>query len=165
MVSLAVGEKLSSEIEMSMGPRKSLRDTALWYPDIPGHGLYLNDYFSTGADSSSGTEYQPLCWTLFWGPGGIYLRSLTGISVSCLGALRYMGFSYNTDEIPIQYRKLGRRKSPEYAQDIHFPIDGPGVETIEAVEVNLKYLDGENVYNFFKYGALISFKVSLICFV
>src|SRR5882672_6741692 len=123
MVSLAVEEKLSSAIGLSQS--RSLRDTALWYPEIPGHSLYLNDYSSTRADSSA-IEYQPLCWTLFGGPGGIYLQSLTGVSISCLGTLRYIEFSYNTDEIPTQYHKLGRRKSTEYAHVMHFPIDGPG---------------------------------------
>lgn len=139
---------------------KSLRDIALWYPNIPEPGLCLNDDYFTGEDPSVG--YRPLCWNLFGGPGGIYLRSLTDIFVTCLGSLCGIEFRYNTDEVPAEWRKLGRYKSSEYEQVMRFPIDGPGGEIIEAVEVDLKYAYGEQVHSVYKQGKLRSFKASQV---
>lgn len=140
---------------------KSLRDTALWYPNIPEPGLCLNDDYFTGEDPST-VGYRPLCWNLFGGPGGIHLRSLTDIFVTCLGSLRGIEFGYNTDEVPAERRKLGRYKSSGYEQIIRFPIDGPGGEIIEAVEVDLKYAYGEHVHSVYKQGKLRSFKASQV---
>jgi hypothetical protein len=159
MVSLGIAEEFSSHIEMSMGQCKSLRDTALWYPKIPEPSLYLNDDYFTGEDPSA-AGYRPLCWTLFGGPGGIYLQYLTEISVTTLGCLCGIEFHYNTEEVPTEWRKLGRRKFTEYAQVMRFPIDGPGGEIIETVEVNLEYLYDKHVYSFYKHGKLRSFKAS-----
>src|ERR1700726_3765027 len=97
MVSLGVAEKFSTPNEISMEQSKSLRDTALWYPNIPNPCLCLNDNYFTGEDPSV-AGYRPLCWTLFGGPGGIYLRFLTEISVIRLGSLCSIEFPYNTDE-------------------------------------------------------------------
>jgi len=105
------------------------------------------------------TRYQPLCWTLFGGPQGIYLRHLTGMSVTCRGTPCGIEFYYNTN-VPIKYRKLGRYKSSEYAQVIHFSIDGPAGEVINAIDIYLEYFDSEKVPWFYKNGALESFKVS-----
>ncbi|KAH9216177.1 hypothetical protein DL95DRAFT_498506 [Leptodontidium sp. 2 PMI_412] len=157
MVSLAVAECVPPTIEKAIEESKSLRDSAFWYPEIPGTGLYLNDNCFVARDSST-ARYQPLCWTMFGGPGGIYLRYLTGISVTCIGTLRGIEFHYNTEDVPIECRKLGRYRSSEYAQVIHFSIDGPGGEVIDAVEVYLRYYDGEDVFWFYKHGALESFK-------
>ncbi|KAG4435231.1 hypothetical protein IFR05_009286 [Cadophora sp. M221] len=145
MVSLVVAECVPLTIEKAIEKGKSLRDSAFWSPENPGIGLYLNDNCFVARDSST-ARYQPLCWTMFGGPGGIYLRYLTGISVTCLGTLRGIEFHYNTEDVPIECRKLGRYKSSEYAKVIHFSIDGPGGEVIDAVEVYVKYYVGENVF-------------------
>ncbi|KAK0104410.1 hypothetical protein ONS95_004704 [Cadophora gregata] len=81
MVSLAVAESVSRTAEKTIEESKSLRDSAFWYPKIPGIGFHLNDNCFAARDSST-AGYQPLCWTTFGGPGGIYLRYLTGISVT-----------------------------------------------------------------------------------
>ncbi|KUJ14064.1 F-box domain-containing protein [Mollisia scopiformis] len=145
--------------EKAIEESKSLRDSAFWYPEIPGIGLYLNDNCFVARDSST-ARYQPLCWTMFGGLGGIYLRHLTGISVTCLGTLRGIEFHYNTEDVPIECRKLGRYRSSKYAKVIHFSIDGPAGEVIDAIEVYLRYFVGENVLWFYKHGALESFKIS-----
>lgn len=159
MVSLGLAEKLPSHIERSITQNKSLRDTAFWYPDIPGPALCLDDEGFVGEDPSA-VRYRPLCWALFGGFGGRHLESPTGISVTCLGSLCGIEFHYNTDEVPAEWRKLGRRKSTEYAQDMRFPVDGPGGELIETIEVNLEYAYGEHVYSFYEQGKLRSFKVN-----
>ena len=160
MVSLGVAEKFSPGIEMSI-QTKTLRDSALWYPDIPESGLCLNDDSFTGEDPSA-IGYRPLCLALFGGPGGIYLRSLTEISVTRLGPLCSIDFHYNTDKVPAEWCKLGRHKCTEYEQVMRFAIDGPGGEIIDTVEVDLKHAYGEHVYSFSKQGKLRSFKASQV---
>lgn len=164
MVSLGVTEKISFHIERSITWNKSLRDTALWYPNIPEPGLCLNDDYSTGEDpftngyrdyfftggNSFTSGYRPLCWSLFGGPGGIHLRSFTDIFVTCLGSLCGIEFGYNLNEIPAEYNKLGRYKFSKYEQVIRFPIDGPGNEIIETVEVDFEYAYGEHVHSVYK---------------
>ena len=164
MVSLGVAEKPSSHVERSILRSKSLRDAALWYPSIPEPGLYLNDDQFTGEDPST-IGYRPLCWISFGGPGGVHLRSLTDIFVTCLGSMCGIEFIYNTDEVPAQRRKLGRHKSSGYEEIIRFPIDGPGGEIIETVEVDLKYSYGEHVHSVYKQGKLRSFKASKVDFI
>jgi len=121
--------------------------------------LYLNDDCFAAQDSST-TRYQLLCWTMFGGPGGIYLCYLTGVSVTCRGTLRGIKFYYNTEDVPIECRKLGWYKSSEYDEVIHFSIDGLGREVINAIKVYLKYYISENVFWFYKHSALKSFKIS-----
>lgn len=154
MVSLAVAECVPLTIKS-----KSLRDSAFWYPKIPGISSYLNDDYFTARDSST-TRYQPLCWIMFGGPGGIYLRHLTGVSVTCRGTLRGIEFHHNTEHIPIECRKLGRYKSSEYDEVTHFSIDGPGGEVIDDINVYLEYYASEKVSWFYKQGALKSFKIN-----
>ncbi|KAI0423605.1 F-box domain-containing protein [Xylaria sp. FL1042] len=159
MVSLAVAECIPLTVETAAKAGKSLRDSAFWYPRIPGTDLYMNDDYFTARDTSI-TRYRPLCWTMFGGPGGIYLRYLTGISVSCWGSPCGIEFHYNTEDVPVECRKLGRYKSSEYVEVMHFPIDGPGGEIISAIEVYLRYPVSERVFWFYKQGVLISFKIT-----
>ncbi|RDL38788.1 uncharacterized protein BP5553_03128 [Venustampulla echinocandica] len=158
MVSLAIVESVPLTVEKAIED-KPLRDSAFWYPQIPGIGLYLNDGYFVARDSST-TRYQPLCRTMFGGPGGIYLSYLTGISVTYWGELCGIEFHYNTENVPIECRKLGRYKSSEYDKVIHFSIDGPGGEVIDATEVYLKYYPSEKVLWFYKHGTWESFKAS-----
>ena len=160
MVSLGVAEISSSHIKMPMGQSESLRDTALWYPEIPEPGLYLNEDCFTGEDPST-VGYRPLCWTLFGGSGGIYLRCLTEISATCLGSLCGIEFHYNTDEVPSRWRRLGLRKSTEYSHVMRFPVDGPGGEIIKKVEVGLESPHSKYA-NSCKHGKWRSFKVTLV---
>lgn len=134
---------------------------AIWYPAIPSPNLCLNEihfpqrhFYSTG--------YHPLFWTLFGGPGGEYLQNLTRMTATLASYLHGLEFHYNSDNVPVSCRKLGRHaydKHPGYSKLISFAIDGPGGEVIEAVEVYLEYLTDDGADEFCKYGALESFKV------
>lgn len=157
MISLGIEYEDISAIDQSMEETKSLRDVGLWYPCIPDHHLFLNDYPSLMAD-----YYRPLCWVSFGGPGGKYLQSLTGITVIHRGTPRYINFTYDKNDIPAQCRKLGRYEVTENDEATHFSIDGSSGEIIEAVEVRLRYISGEGVYTFLKRGALMSLKVTQI---
>ncbi|KAI1426684.1 F-box domain-containing protein [Xylaria sp. FL1777] len=132
-VSLAVAESIP------LPEGRSLRDSAFWYPRVPPAGLHFNDLYFTKEDTAA-TRYQPLCWAMFGGPGGIYLRSIIGLSVTCHSVIHSMKFHYNSKEVPVECRKLGRYRT-KGTNPIHFPIDGPGGEIINSVTVCV-YRDG-----------------------
>jgi len=159
MVSLAVGD-FPHPVESAIEESKSLRDFALWYPELPPVNVHLNDDYFTARISST-TKYQPLCWTMFGGSGGEYLRYLTGISVTYGGILHGIEFHYNTENVPVECRKLGRYKPSEYDKIMHFPINGPDGEVIDAIEVYIWYPAFEDAPWFYKQGgALAEFKAS-----
>lgn len=90
----------------------------------------------------------------------MHLRSLTEIRVIRLGSLCSIEFHYETKATSPKIQRLGRRKLTSFSDIMRFPIDGPGGELIESVEVSLECLDGNNVYSFYRHGKLNSFKVS-----
>lgn len=139
--------------------RFSLREVALWYPAVPHPNLYLNDESFTG-ESPLITGYRPLCWIQFGGSNGVHLRSLTEICVIRLGALCTIEFHYETKAASPKTKRLGRRKLTSFSDIMRFPIDGPGGERVQSVEVSLIRLSGDNVYDFYRHGKLNSFKVS-----
>ena len=137
----------------------SLQATALWYPTIPSPNLCLKDTSFTG-ESPSTAGYQPLFWTHFGGPNGIYLRSLTEVCVTGSRSLWSIDFHYATEDTPTEARKLGRGYFTEFSHVTRFPIDGPGGELIQTIDVSIKRVAGKHLYNFYKHGKLSSFKVS-----
>ncbi|KAI9770603.1 MAG: hypothetical protein M1840_003195 [Geoglossum simile] len=125
MVSLAI-----AVLDLPYVPR-------LWYPTMPSPDLCLNDKSFTG-ESPSAAGHQLLFWTRFGGPGGIYLRSLTEVCVTRLGDLCSIEFHYDTDDIPMETLKLGRRNFTNFSHITRFPIDGPDGEIflIQVDQVN-----------------------------
>ncbi|TWU77003.1 hypothetical protein ED733_007548 [Metarhizium rileyi] len=114
----------------------NLRNSAFWYPRIPETGIHLNEKIFTAKEASM-NRYDPICWTLFGGPSGIYLRSLIGMSVTTDGCcVRAIEFHYNSEDIPLECRKLGRCTPSDYATTLHFKIDGPGGEVIDFLAVD-----------------------------
>jgi hypothetical protein len=97
-----------------------LHDSAFWYPRVPEAGF--------SARETAMTSYDPICWTMFGGPAGLYLASLTGISVTAdASALKAIEFHYsNSEHVPLECRKVGRCTPSDYAETKHFEIDGPG---------------------------------------
>lgn len=82
LVSLSVAEPTKPLERLSEERKPSLRDGALWYPNVPGVGLDLNETSFTG-EPLSAPGYRPLAWILFGGPEGIWLQYLTQVSVRC----------------------------------------------------------------------------------
>jgi hypothetical protein len=130
MVSLATIEAFPST------ENKSLHDSAFWYPQAPPRGLNLNEDCFTARNNAI-NQYYPLCWNKFGGPGGIYLRSLTGISTVPYSYFGAMEFHYNNDDIPAECRTIGtfRGYRPAASQPALFAIDGPGGEVIDSITV------------------------------
>lgn len=89
----------------------------------------------------------PTHWVLFGGRGGVYLRSLTGITVNIQGNHISLQFTYNTDRIPPQSYKLGPIKTGVdfgLRRNFYFAIDGPSGEIITELEV---YMPIDSFYN------------------
>ena len=137
-----------------------LRHSAVWYPTVPPQNLCLNEESFISRDICS-IGFKPLFWSHFGGPGGKYLRHLTGISaVSCLGILR-IHFAFDI-EVPWEHRSFGRLKlEEEYENSTDFSIDGPGGERI--VSIKMRYLHPspeENEPEVVKEASMIRCKVS-----
>lgn len=59
----------------------NFRDSSIWYPRVPEVNLNLNEDSFTARETAM-TRYDPICWTMFGGPSGMYLKMLTGMSVT-----------------------------------------------------------------------------------
>ncbi|KAK0701375.1 hypothetical protein B0T21DRAFT_379058 [Apiosordaria backusii] len=115
---------------------RQLKNSALWYPYPPPDRAKLNGELYHPLQSHL-LGFNPMFWTRFGGPGGIYLKHLT--KISCYYK-QVLVFEYNRDDIPKQCRMFGRRpklQSP-YATSVHFDIDGPGGERIVGVNIRHK---------------------------
>ncbi|KAF6817420.1 F-box domain-containing protein [Colletotrichum musicola] len=106
---------------------------AIWYPDVPGPSLCLNEYSFPPRDHYLG-GYNPLLWTSLGGPGGAYLRHFTGLSVVWGRGVHRIDFAHDVT-VPFEQRTLGCLDSGPWTENIDFAVDGPGGEIIEAVEV------------------------------
>jgi hypothetical protein len=90
----------------------------------------MNDRLSIGQPTAT-SPHNLFFWVWFGGPGGSYLRYLTGISIT-RSKDKFWGieFHFSTSSIPITSRKLGRcddKEGPDFA------IDGAGGEYITSV--------------------------------
>ena len=154
MVSLAVGETSYPCLEGLADAAESLRNSALWFPEIPDKPLHLNESSFTGADTPV-SKFRPLCYTLFGGSGITSFQALTEISVLFEStSLMMIDFHYDTGEI----RRLGRQCTCNplsvWEQTSAFHVDGAHGEVIKTIEVDL--IHGPK----WKMGRLRSFKVS-----
>lgn len=163
MVSLGVEFEDVSAIDQPTKEMKSLRD--IGYPEVPGPNLCLNEYPSL-VNGHSRTKYWPWAWASFGGPGGIYLRSLTGITVTYQGydSLGSLPFTYDTNDIPKQSCKLGSCASEYYGCTKRFAIDGSGGEIIKAVKIRLEDIGGVSSLTFRNPGSLMGLEVTKMPF-
>ncbi|CAI0646924.1 unnamed protein product [Colletotrichum noveboracense] len=135
-----------------------LRNSGMWYPDVPEQTLCLNEAsFPPKEHYLSG--YKPLFWTSFGGPGGIYLRNLTRLSVIWGGGgIRRIDFAYDIP-VPSEHRTFGCQAPGEWTKAIDFAIDGAGGEFINAVEVFQHYPD-EGYPWLVEEGTVVAFKAT-----
>ncbi|KAK3901085.1 hypothetical protein C8A05DRAFT_45190 [Staphylotrichum tortipilum] len=118
-----------------------LRNSALWYPEMPPSDVDLNVSFLHEPDTY-GEGYRPMFWTRFGGRGGCHLSALVKIDIR--PASGRMDFFFNRPEVPNEYRSFGRQgyymleeDDPEEDLDdapIEFPIDGPSGEFLTKLE-------------------------------
>lgn len=170
MVSLAV----TSSSGAPETQRNSLRDSALWYPQIPAIDMDLNEHHFPTKDIYI-TKFLPICYTIFDGPKGARLQNVTGISTMPYASPPGIKFHYSEDSVPGEsYRTrrgivggwcgFGALSDPEN-MDRLFRIDGAGGETIDSITTFSKHFLGDQVPWFFKGGVLESIKVWLFLFV
>ncbi|KAM5484510.1 hypothetical protein McanCB56680_002586 [Microsporum canis] len=136
---------------------KTLRLMALWYPAVPSPELNLNDQYFTGEDPLTG--YRPLAWIHFGGPQGCYLRNIKAVCVTRQGNTCCIEFEYDID-LPVEIRKLGRRKVIDYYKTARFEIDGRAGEYITEVAVSTLHKSEGNVYRYRGLETLSSFKIT-----
>lgn len=158
MVSLTVYHQSPSPAQAAADDENRLRNSGMWYPDVPGPNLCLNEDSFSPRDHYLG-GYQPLFWTSFGGQGGVYLQHLTGLSVVWGGGgVRRVDFAYDV-AVPSEHRTFGCQMPGEWTRTIDFALDGPGGEIIEAVEVFQHY--PEAGYRWMvKEGTMEAFRVS-----
>ena len=135
---------------------RSLHTSALWSPDIPQSDWHLNEDCFTGKDTPA-SEFRPLCYKLFGGPGGSSLQRLRQISVFYLDTcIKAIDFHYSTGEI----QKLGYLLGNE--EMFNFNIHGSQGETTETVDFDLdiQLANHEGAASFWRHGRLRSFRVS-----
>ncbi|OHE93544.1 F-box domain-containing protein [Colletotrichum orchidophilum] len=159
IVSLAVSSQVGSPAKLA-DDEDRLRKAGIWYPAIPGPNLCLNEAsFPPREHYLNG--YKPLFWTSFGGPGGIYLRNLTNLSViwgAC--GIRRVDFAYDIT-VPPEHRAFGCEMSGEWTKEINFAIDGAGGEFIDAIEVfQHQYQPKEGYTWMVEEGVIVAFKVS-----
>lgn len=70
---------------------------------------------------------------------------------------------FGHEDFLIKCYKLVQYKFSKYNKVIHFSVDGPGGEVINAIGVDLEYYTSERVPSFYKDGALESFNVGFLC--
>ena len=159
MVSLAIVKPPQPCLEGPADKAELLRNSALWFPEVPGNHLYLNEtsFKSTHLHASG---FRPLCYTIFGGSGGICLQSLIKISVLSRGnGVTVINFYYNNGSI----QRLGRQRLRRSAYDTScFLVDGAQGEVIQTIEIDFvnSRADPKDVKTPWEHGRLRSFKVS-----
>jgi len=146
-VSLGISDTGSSEFLKGALPAGASpwRGTVQWFPDVPDESVFLNEA-SFSEPFRSFYPYQPLNTMAYGGVRGIHLSKLVEIAVWIVDYKHVYGieFMYNTDVDGQKIHTLGRRgqfpnkaprSCPRCNQRINFPIDGPGGEIINGVDI------------------------------
>ncbi|KAK1478299.1 oxidoreductase, partial [Colletotrichum tamarilloi] len=155
IVSLAIFPHSSSIARLAQDDNR-LRNMGMWYPEVPGPDLCLNETsFAPREHYLDG--FKPLFWTSFGGPGGAHLRTLNNIRVVLGRAGIYrIDFTYNVPELD---RTFGCQMPGDLTKEIIFEIDGAGGELINAVEILQENVDPEDAYTWMvEEGFIAAFK-------
>ena len=148
MLAISADDSSDTHACVSSACSLSIRDTAPWYPDIPNDELHLNE--SSFPRVPNALNYQPLTMILFGGLQGAHLWKLVGIQVWIVDIRRVYGvdFLYKSGSDGQEIHTFGRRGP--FSDDeprafdpfdsstdecVAFPIDGPGGEIIDGVDV------------------------------
>ncbi|TPX26265.1 hypothetical protein DIZ76_011727 [Coccidioides immitis] len=148
MVSLAVGK--NTLMPNTRPFSDDLRETALWHRRIPGPNHHLSYESFVGRDPTFG--YSPLHVALFGGPGGCYLRSLFGISVSYADhGIMGIDFLHRDGHVPYECWRLGYHT---FGLQRGFYIDGRNGELIESVDIDTFHYPDEVVHGISRHGVI-----------
>lgn len=156
----------------------------MWFPEVPSSNIHVNEASFLGKMNNR-MAFQPMCCALFGGPGGEYLRSLKGLSVTFHGwsrprilniEFRYLnskkGIPFICQNIP-RYNRHDQENTPTVE---YLNIDGAGGECIKDIEVNitrhgleglkvmLSHLSSVFIFHFLHLLPPLYAELSLICY-
>ncbi|CAG9945428.1 unnamed protein product [Clonostachys rosea f. rosea IK726] len=117
-------------------PGTPLKESGIWYPEIPRYPVCLNEEILPNIEFYS-TGYFPLFWVPFGGTGGKDLELLTSIQITMVDGIWGIEFSYCDGR---EVGKLGRHPydidlNPEVPNISTFEIDGPHGERISSISL------------------------------
>jgi hypothetical protein len=117
-------------------PGTPLKESGIWYPEIPRYPVCLNEEILPNIEFYS-TGYFPLFWVPFGGAGGKDLELLTSIQITMVDGIWGIEFSYCDGR---EVGKLGRHPydidlNPEVPNISTFEIDGPHGERISSISL------------------------------
>ncbi|XHG02713.1 hypothetical protein AWENTII_006054 [Aspergillus wentii] len=164
MVKLAVGSKPLRVAKKQPPPSwmDYMMKNALWYPKIASGKLCFNeDSFSGGDILVPG--YRPIVWTLFGDEDGSRLSSLTQMMIMVYRERFWkLVFFYGSEVSFTRGIDLGRL--PDVPRNngpvIRFPIDGPGGERIDSVQVVIRNKSSRISSRYFRSGTPLYYKFS-----
>lgn len=108
----------------------------MWYPDIPSPTMHVN---TTSRFPVEENLYTPLTWVSFGGHGGSHLPYLTKITVRGRNSIESVEFHYINRDVEGECRVLEFCNSDDrFSPCGKFPIDGPGGELIQAVDMSFE---------------------------
>lgn len=122
----------------------TLRNSALWFPDVPPDELDLNQNHISSELSPDPRLYQPLIWIQFGGRDGQKLQNLIKIEVLFDDIWPFqILFHYESEDKrpapPVQLGYLPCWLHPSHASTwshrTEFAIDGPGGEMITDIDL------------------------------
>lgn len=160
MVSIAVAPRPTAS-SLDPSPKANIRHAGVWYPTLPPPTLDLHDTFFPAALTST-RGLHPLFWTSFGGPGGIYLRHLTKITI-CWEGLSRIEFSFDpAADVPNESRVFGRIRDREWTKKIELEIDGSGGEVVDRIEVTQRIAKTHPTWRKESGGDLVGLKASCL---
>lgn len=133
-------------------PRYSLRESALWYPEIPDDTIHIDETWFPARGNAS-RMFDPLVWLHFGGPRGKQLHHLIGMTIrmtdlDCVIKVPCeISFHYDlaTDTADVSKTCVLGQQYRYEEEDLpndcysHFPIDGSGGERIDRIDINYDY--------------------------
>ncbi|CAH0046301.1 unnamed protein product [Clonostachys solani] len=132
IVALGIAQRRDPEPQ----PEKSLKESAIWYPEIAHYPVCLNEKVLPNRQLYS-TGYFPLFWVSFGGVGGKDLELLNSIQITMVDGIWAMAFAYSDGR---EMETLGRHNynmdlDPEALNIEAYEIDGSRGERISSISL------------------------------
>ena len=159
MVSLSIPEEAFAGGLNATPNELSLRETALWYPDVPPTNLELNEKdFPSRAASLS--DFLPAFYVRFDGSDRKVRDNLVKVTATFNGSrLDNIDFYFEAEGGAVRHEQLGRGYQPFAVSTHSFDIDGARGERIEWIDLSLRPHGGPSTPLYLQNGELRGFQV------